>query len=423
MSNVVGYDVIKSLCLNSFEEKIIYGWFDMESGYGYALNFKLSEDKSIIAIKKRRGAEFNWEFVRLATKEPDKEEEVLISLPLQDVVSIKDDKAIVKMGTPRFPPYLAEINIITGDILSILSKSILPRGIYFPKVISRTIASIADDDVEVQFFATIPPRFEGQDPRRPFVLNLNGGPICDPTTEKDSRELGLELAQKGIGSVIVNYRSRYGRPSEDIRSAADEKGFWKDSDIWDVVTALLELKNSGIMGDLVLKGASYDAKVVMAIALGISPDTKKYYRKGLKPIGLVLLGGDYLPYDEDDTGLRSRITFEDPSAKSIPTVAVHGTEDLQTPFTPNGEYIREYVEKNTRALFLPARNTGHTLVGNPDIDEFMNNHLTKIIIRMALGAADPFEGFRGSELHVSITKESPAGTVPGGAASASAAAE
>lgn len=374
---------------------------------GFALDFILTVDEGSFAVKSRKEGEINWKIIRFgASKNPSEGQHTYQPhKDTQNIISLKGSKTISEIGPQRFPPTLVETDMISGDILRVLHKPSLPRGLYYPPIFSRTIPSSIDGR-EVHFLFNLPPLFSGEtDQKRPFVLKLGGGPITKPDTAEELQSGGLDRAQKGIGGLFINYRARYGRKQEDVKSMCDEDGQWNDYHIWDVATVLHALQDAGIATEFVLIGGSFDAHTVLALAHGQEPDTGRAYGEGLNITGLVLGSGAYCcdeSHDPDGKGRHSRVTFEDPEAKSIPTLALHGMHDWQCEFSTQGNFIREYLKANPQSLFLADPDAEHQLSGNSDIDEFWKAYFPTILEKMALGDADPLEEFRESKLHQSF---------------------
>ncbi len=375
---------------------------------GFALDFILAVDEGSFAVKSRKKETIEWKVLRFLEGEgiyrgsyhhpPHKD--------TQSILSLKGRKTISEIGPQRFPPTLVETDMISGDIIRVLHKPVLPRGLYYPPILSRTIPSRIDGR-EVHFLFNLPPLFSSEtDQKRPFVLKLGGGPITKPDTAEELRSGGLDRAQKGIGGLFINYRAQYGRQQEDVRSMCDEDGQWNDYHIWDVATVLHALQDAGIATEFVLIGGSFDAHTALALAHGQEPDTEKFYGEGLNITGLVLGSGEYCCdeiNDPDGKGRRSRVKFENPAEKSIPTLALHGMHDWHCKFFTHGKFIREYLKDNSQSLFIADPDAEHSLRGNPDINKFMEDIFPTILEKMALGADDPLKEFRGSKLHQSFT--------------------
>tara|TARA_R110002050_G_scaffold15615_1_gene47923 strand:+ start:7195 stop:9537 length:2343 start_codon:yes stop_codon:yes gene_type:complete len=384
-------------------------WYIDESGAestGFALDFNLAIDGESFAVKSRKEGEVNWKIIKFTGKDPSEGQWTYQAhKDTQNILSLKGSRTISAVGPQRFPPTLVETDMASGDILGVLQKPVLPRGLYYPPIFSRTIPSSIDGR-EVHFLFNLPPLFSGEtDQKRPFVLKLGGGPITKPDTAEELRSGGLDRAQKGIGGLFINYRARYGRKQEDVKSMCDEDGQWNDYHIWDVATVLHALQDAGIATEFVLIGGSFDAHTVLALAHGQEPDTGRAYGEGLNITGLVLGSGAYCcdeSHDPDGKGRHSRVTFEDPEAKSIPTLALHGMHDWQCEFSTQGNFIREYLKANPQSLFLADPDAEHQLSGNSDIDEFWKAYFPTILEKMALGDADPLEEFRESKLHQSF---------------------
>ena len=366
----------------------------------FDLNFIPAMDRGSIAVKSRQEGDTNWKIIKFTGEDPSEDQRTYQALKdTQNIISLKGSRTISEIGPQRFPPTLVETDMISGNIIRVLRKPVLPRGLYYPPILSRTIPSCIDGR-EVHFLFNLPPLFSSEtDQKRPFVLQLGGGPIVAPSTAEELRSTGIDLAQKGIGCLFINYRARYGRQKEDIESMRDEKGQWNDYHIWDVATVLHVLQDAGIATEFVLSGGSFDAHTVLALAHGQEPDTERFYGEDLNITGLVLKSGYYIPAV---AGRLSKVTFENPKKKSIPTLALHGMHDWQCEFATQGKFIREYLKDNPLSLFIADPEAEHSLGGNPDIDTFMEDVLPSIMEKMALGSADPFKDFRESKLHQSF---------------------
>ncbi len=374
----------------------------------FVLDYVPSYDGKVVGIKKRRREKIEWEIRSVSyDKDEIKTEPILQNPNILEIMNIKESRVIAEIGNPRFPAIIAEIDIKSGNITQVLHKPEIPRNIYFPQVISHCLPSIHDSK-EVHFFMNIPPLLKEQTHEgRPYILNLSGGPIVAPDDISNLSGEHIKMAQKGIGSLFINYRARHGRPLEDIQTMEDSDGQWNDFHMWDVVTVLKALQESGIATGFVLHGASFDAHTVLSIAQGQEPDTDRFYGEGLNIIGLVMQSGRYLPKNRGEgisTGRHARVKFEDPNPKKIPTIAMHGMKDIQTPFFSEGMFIKNYLERNPRSLFIAEPDAGHQLIGTDDLNNFMDSDLPIIIEKMAFEDDDPFEDFRGSARHQSFIK-------------------